>query len=78
MIIAGNKEIANAMNSFFVNIGSTVEIKIPSFSKHFSSYLKDHNHSSIFLLSYYPHTIQNKSWKFTSSECTFFSFTTSK
>ena len=39
--------MANAMNSFFVNIGSTVEAKIPKGNKPYSSYLGVKNESKL-------------------------------
>ena len=47
--ISGNKEMANGMNKFFVNIGSMVEAKIPSSKNGFKSYLKNRNSDSMFL-----------------------------
>ena len=44
-----NNGMANAMNDFFVNIGNTVEDKIPRVERDFSSYLNDPNVKSIFL-----------------------------
>ena len=40
---------ANSLNDFFVNIGSTVEAKIPQTKIHYSSYMKSPNDKSIFL-----------------------------
>ena len=37
------------MNDFFVNIGPSVESKIPNSKTHFSSYLKSENPNSLFL-----------------------------
>ena len=39
--------MANAMNNFFVNIGSTVEAKIPYGKKSYSSYLGERNISEL-------------------------------
>ena len=44
-----NKEMAETMNDFFVNIGNMVEGKIPVCDKTFSSYLSNPNPDSIFL-----------------------------
>ena len=41
--------MADAMNHFFVNIGASVEAKIPLAERTFSSYLVNKNPSSIFL-----------------------------
>ena len=43
------KKIVDTMNNFFVNIGKTVEEKIPHVSKSFSSYLGNRNDFSIVL-----------------------------
>ena len=40
---------ANALNDFFVNIGTTIEAKIPTSKTSYSSYLKTPNTKSIFL-----------------------------
>ena len=48
-ILTSNKEKSNALNEFFVNIGSTIEEKIPHGKKHFSHYLNSPNFNSIFL-----------------------------
>ena len=40
---------SNALNDFFVNIGSNVEAKIPNVQKRFSDYLNRPNYNSIFL-----------------------------
>ena len=45
----GNESMSNCFNDFFVNIGNSVEAKIPRTNTHFSEYLKDRNHNSIFL-----------------------------
>ena len=44
-----DKDIAESLNNFFVNIGSTVEEKIPKTQKTFFSFLKDPNERSLFL-----------------------------
>ena len=44
-----NIEMAESQNDFFVNIGSSVEAKIPKSKRSFVSYLGDSNHKSIFL-----------------------------
>ena len=44
-----NVDIAECLNEFFVNIGSSVEAKIPTSQKHFSSFLGNANNKSIFL-----------------------------
>ena len=46
-VISDDHGMANAMNNFFVNIGSTVEEKIPKVNKSFNSYLGDINGSEI-------------------------------
>ena len=48
-VIKGNREMANAMNTFFTNIGTSVEAKVPTTDKRFSSYLKHRNDNSIVL-----------------------------
>ena len=54
-IIHGNQTfndkegISNSLNDFFVNIGSSVEAKIPHVEKSFRSYLGDKIQNSIFL-----------------------------
>ena len=43
------KDISQAFNNFFVDIGASVEAKIPKGSKSFREYLKDPNtHSIVF------------------------------
>ena len=44
-----NIEMAESLNDVFVNIGSSVEAKIPKSKRSFVSYLGDSNHKSIFL-----------------------------
>ena len=44
-----NIDIAESLNDFFVNIGSSVESKIPQSKKDFQSYLGAENNKSIFL-----------------------------
>ena len=44
-----NIDMAESLNDFFVNIGSSVEAKIPKSQKHFSSFLCSANNKSIFL-----------------------------
>ena len=44
-----NIDMAESLNDFFVNIGSSVEAKIPKSPKHFSSFLCSANNKSIFL-----------------------------
>ena len=44
-----NVDMAESLNDFFVNIGSSVEAKIPKSQKHFSSFLGSPNNKSIFL-----------------------------
>ena len=41
--------MAESLNDFFVNIGSSVEAKIPKSKRSFVSYSGDSNHKSIFL-----------------------------
>ena len=41
--------MAESMNDFFVNVGNTVEAKIPQGDNHFSKFLKNTNPKSIFL-----------------------------
>ena len=48
-VLTDKKEMVNAMNSFFVNIGANVEKKIPTSRKHFSTYLQKPKDASIFL-----------------------------
>ena len=44
-----NKDMANAMNDFFVNIGNMVEGKVPKVETDFSAYIHQPNEKSIFL-----------------------------
>ena len=44
-----NVDMAESLNDFFVNIGSSVDAKIPKSQKHFSSFLNSANNKSIFL-----------------------------
>ena len=44
-----NIEIANSFNDFFVNIGTTIEAKIPQSKSSFNHYLKNANEKSVFL-----------------------------
>jgi hypothetical protein len=44
-----SKDIAKYVNKFFVNIGNTVEAKIPQASKSFNSYLRNLNFDSVVL-----------------------------
>ena len=44
-----SKDIANSMNKFFVNIGNSVEAKIPQSNKSFNSYLRNFNFDSVVL-----------------------------
>ena len=44
-----NIDMAESLNDFFVNIGASVEAKIPQSKKHFSSYLVNPNNKSIFV-----------------------------
>ena len=48
-IKSSNINMAESMNDFFVNIGNTVEAKIPQRNKHFSTYLKNPITNNIFL-----------------------------
>ena len=43
-------DIAESLNDFFVNIGSSIERKIPKTSTPFSSYLKEPNNKLLFLV----------------------------
>ena len=47
-VINDDVGISNSMNNFFVNIGSSIESKIPFAKSHFKSYLKSPNSQSIF------------------------------
>ena len=47
--ISNNHEIADCMNSFFVNIGKTVEEKIPTVETPFSSFLSHPNNCVIYM-----------------------------
>ena len=49
-----NIEMAESLIDFFVNIGSSVEAKIPKSKRSFVSYLGDSNHKCIFLLPCSP------------------------
>ena len=44
-----NIEMAESLNDFFVNTGSSVESKIPKLKQHFVSYLGESNNKNIFL-----------------------------
>ena len=44
-----SKDIANSVNNFFVNIGNSVEAKIPQSSKSYNSYLRNLNFDSVVL-----------------------------
>ena len=44
-----NADMAESLNDFFVNIGSSVEAKIPAAKQSFSSYLGNRNEISIFI-----------------------------
>ena len=46
-LITDNREIANTINKFFVNIGSSVESKIPPSSKTYIEYLDARNPASL-------------------------------
>ena len=41
--------MAKCFNEFFVNIGNTVEEKVPRVDTHFSEFLKDRNSNSFFI-----------------------------
>ena len=43
-----NAGMTNSFNDFFVNIGNTVEAKIPCGKNHFASYLNGQNNSTLF------------------------------
>ena len=43
-------DMANSFNDFFVNIGNTVEEKIPHVNPHFSTFLKEPNIQCFFLV----------------------------
>ena len=47
------KEIAESFNDFFVNIGNTVENKIPQGKSHFSTYLGKANVKSLLIMPLY-------------------------
>ena len=47
--IINNIEMAESLDDFFFNIGSSVESKIPKSKRHFVSYLWGSNNKSIFL-----------------------------
>ena len=47
--ITDNKGIADTINSFYTNIGSSIEAKIPQSKKSFQEYLGNSNFSSIYL-----------------------------
>ena len=48
-ICRSNKDKSNALNNFFVNIGASIESKIPNGKNNFSEYLNTPNVNSIFL-----------------------------
>jgi hypothetical protein len=48
-LIDNGDGMANAMNSFFVNIGSMVEAKIPNVDKSFSSYLGERKNCELLI-----------------------------
>ena len=54
-----NVDMAEALNDFFVNIGSSIETKIPKPKQNFSSYLKNPNNKSIFLSPCTPNEISS-------------------
>ena len=43
--ITDNKEMANAFNNFYANLGNSIEQKIPKTQKHFTSYLNTQTNS---------------------------------
>ena len=47
--ITDNEGISNTINNFFVNIGSSIEAKIPAGQKSFRTYLGDKIQNSVFL-----------------------------
>ena len=47
--ISGDKQIANALNDYFANVGDNLASNIPTCTKSFKDYLKDPNPHSIFL-----------------------------
>ena len=49
-MITNNLDIANTMNTFFVNVGASIESKIPPSNKPFSEFLNAQNPASLFLL----------------------------
>ena len=49
-MITNNLDIANTMNTFFVNVGASIESKIPPSNKAFSEFLNAQNPVSLFLL----------------------------
>ena len=48
-VISDNKGIAQSMNNFFVNIGTSVEAKIPNAKTSFQSYLAENNYNQLIL-----------------------------
>ena len=48
-----DQDIANNFNDFFVNIGNSVENKIPAAKKHFSAYMKKRNVDSFYKPSWW-------------------------
>ena len=47
--ISDGKQIANALNDYFANVGNNLASNIPTCTKSFKDYLKDPNPHSIFL-----------------------------
>ena len=47
--ISGDKQIFNALNDYFANVGDYLASNIPTCTKSFEDYLKDSNPHSIFL-----------------------------
>ena len=57
VVKVSNIDMAESLNEFFVNIGASVEAKIPNSEKHFSSFMGRVNDKSIFLQSCTPYEV---------------------
>ena len=67
-LITDNRELANTINKFFVNIGSSVESKIPPSSKTYIEYLDARNPASLFLLECTEEEVYDIIAKFSTSK----------
>ena len=67
-MITNNLDIANTMNTFFVNVGATIESKIPPSNKAFSEFLNAQNPVSLFLLECTEDEVHDIIKKFSTSK----------